>query len=118
MDVPPPTFEWFFGPNGNASLPSGVAVSTVTNNGTTYSSTLFFFLAEVSHAEIYTYRLRGNPRLEENTTIIVNMAQGIASESSSPPSTVNSVIVLSSTTLLVVFTSTTVMIALLCAILR
>ena len=118
LGVPPPTFEWFFGPNDNASLPSGVAVSTVMNNGTTYSSTLLFFLPEVSHAGMYTCRLRGNPRLEANTTITVNTVQGIASESSSPPSNFNSVIALSSAILLVVFTSTTILIALLCAILR
>ena len=33
-DVPSPTFRWSFGPNGNASLPSGVtSMATVLNSG-------------------------------------------------------------------------------------
>jgi hypothetical protein len=74
LGVSPPTFEWFFGPNANASLPSGVAVSTVTNNGTTYTSMLFFTPPKVSHTGTYTCRLRGNPRLKANTTVSVRTA--------------------------------------------
>ena len=67
----PPTFEWFFGPNATASLPSGVAVSSVMNNGTTYTSTLFFTPPKVFHTGTYTCRLGGNPRLEAYTKISV-----------------------------------------------
>ena len=60
-NVPPPTFEWFFGPHGNASLPSGVnpaATVWVPVISNTYSSTLQFSSAlNESHAGIYTCRL-------------------------------------------------------------
>ena len=71
LAAPPPTFEWFFGPNATASLPSGVAVSSVTNNGTTYTSTLFFIPLKVFHTGMYTCRLGSNPRLEAYTKISV-----------------------------------------------
>ena len=81
LGVPPPTFEWFFGPNGNASLPSGVTVSIiVTNNGTTYTSTIFF---SPPKAGTYTCRLGGNPRLEANAAITVNTDGGIFSRATS-----------------------------------
>ena len=70
-DVPPPSFEWFFGPT-NTSLPSGVTVSDVTNGRNTYTSTLQFSPLRESHAGIYTCRLGGNERLAANTKITVN----------------------------------------------
>lgn len=71
LAAPTPTFEWFFGPNATASLPSGVAVSSIMNNGTTYTSTLFFTPLKVFHIGTYTCRLGGNPRLEAYTKISV-----------------------------------------------
>ena len=49
---PPPSFEWFFGPE-NTSLPSGVAVSNVTNSSNTYSSTLLFSPLFEFHTGMY-----------------------------------------------------------------
>ena len=73
-DVPTPTFQWFFGPNGNDSLPSGVtppmATSNMSNpNGTyTYTSTLHFpRLSQRLHTGMYTCRI-GAGRLASSTT--------------------------------------------------
>ena len=58
-NVPPPSFEWFYGPHGNASLLSGVTpTATIRMSGNIYTSTLLFFptLTE-SHAGNYTCRL-------------------------------------------------------------
>ena len=56
--TPSPTFEWFFGPNSNAPLPSGLTTTaTVLNNGT-YTSTLQFSqLNQSLHTGNYTCRL-------------------------------------------------------------
>ena len=88
-NVPSPTFQWFFGPNGNASLPSGVipmatvlsssnntvynTTSNTTSNITinTYSSTLRFSPLSQSHTGMYTCRL-GAGRLINNAVVIVN----------------------------------------------
>ena len=57
--MPPPTFEWSFGPNGNAPLPSGMtATTTVFNsNNRAYTSTLQFSPLSQSHEGNYTCRL-------------------------------------------------------------
>ena len=71
-DVPPPFFEWFYGPHGNASLPSGVIPSaTVRMNGSIYSSTLLFLptLSE-SHSGNYSCRL-GAGRLVNSMEVSV-----------------------------------------------
>ena len=73
LNVPPPTFEWFFGPN-NSSLPSGVTVSPVTKHGNTYNSTLQFSPLLVNHAGIYKCQLGGNRKLAANTTLTVTAA--------------------------------------------
>ena len=72
-NVPSPTFEWFFGPNGNASLPSGVTpMATTFNNVDTYTSTLQFSpLSQSTHAGMYTCRL-GVGRLQKSTMVTVN----------------------------------------------
>ena len=72
-DVPSPNFEWFFGPNGNAPLPSGVApVETVLKSGYIYSSTLQFSpVLKESHAGNYTCRL-GAGRLVNSTVVSVD----------------------------------------------
>ena len=68
--VPFPTFEWFFGLNGNTSLPSGVMpMGTVLKSGYIYSSTLQFTpTLSHSHAGMYTCRL-GAGRLVNSTVV-------------------------------------------------
>ena len=58
--TPPPTFEWLYGPNGNAPLPSGLTQPTTEfNSGTrSYTSTLEFSqLSQSLHTGMYTCRL-------------------------------------------------------------
>ena len=70
-DVPPPTFEWYFGPD-NSSLPSGVtSPETTFDNVDTYTSTLQFSPLSQSHAGMYTCRL-GPGRLANSAMVIVN----------------------------------------------
>jgi hypothetical protein len=57
-NIPTPSFEWFFGPNGDASLPSGAApTSTNLQNNRTYTSSLQFSPLSQCHAGVYTCRL-------------------------------------------------------------
>ena len=74
-NVPPPTFEWFFGLNSSVSLPSGVIpIATVTassNDSITYTSTLEFSPLIQSHAGMYTCRL-GAGSLMNSTIVTVN----------------------------------------------
>ena len=69
--VPSPTIEWFFGPNSNASLPSGVTPTETVLNSRTYTSILQFSPLNQSHAGNYTCRL-GAGRLVNNNTVTVN----------------------------------------------
>lgn len=69
-DSPQPTFQWFFG-SANSSLPSGVTVSAVRNNGSTYISTLNISSLQESHSGMYMCQLSGNARLAANTTVNV-----------------------------------------------
>ena len=70
-DVPCPTFEWFYGPNGNASLPSGVT-PTFNFSGHTFTSTLQFSpILNESHTGNYTCRL-GAGRLISSTIVSVD----------------------------------------------
>ena len=58
-NILPPSFEWFYGPHGNNSIPSGVTpTATVQMSSNNYTSTLLFFptLTE-SLAGNYTCRL-------------------------------------------------------------
>ena len=67
-----PNFEWFFGPNGNAPLPSGAApMSTILRNGHTYTSSLQFSPLTECHTGMYTCRL-GVGILANSTMITVN----------------------------------------------
>jgi hypothetical protein len=69
-NVPSPSFEWFYGLHGNASLPSGLTpTATVLMSGNIYTSTLLFFpsLTE-SHTGNYTCRL-GAGRLVNSTVV-------------------------------------------------
>ena len=73
--IPPPRdmiFEWFFSPNGNASLPPGVTASHVTNISSNYTSTLEFSPLLPSHAGTYTCQLGGNQKLQKTAEISVN----------------------------------------------
>ena len=56
-NIPTPTFEWFFGPNGNASLPSGAIPMATVQTFNTFSSTLQFSLLSQSHSGMYVCRL-------------------------------------------------------------
>ena len=56
--MPPPTYEWFFGPNGNDPLPSGVTpTETVLGSDSIYRSILHFSPLSQSHTGNYTCRL-------------------------------------------------------------
>ena len=71
---PPPQdvmFEWFYGPNGNSLLPSGVTISATTNINSTYTSTLEFSPLLSSHAGKYTCRLGDNQNLQDSAEISV-----------------------------------------------
>ena len=72
LDIPSPTFEWFFGPNGNVPLPSDlIPTPTVLNSGT-YTSTLQISpLNQSLHTGNYTCRL-GAGRLVNSAMVIVN----------------------------------------------
>ena len=76
-NVPPPSFEWFHGPQGIASLPSGVIPTgtsmSMSNNpaSITYTSTLQFSLLNQSHEGNYTCRL-GAGRLANSMVVSVD----------------------------------------------
>ena len=62
---PPPqgmVFEWFFSPNGNSSLPTGVT-SDLINVGNSYTSILEFSPLLPIHAGLYTCQFGGNQKL-------------------------------------------------------
>ena len=69
-----PTFIWFFGPNSNGSLPSGVAPSeTTTSDNITYTSTLEFpKLSQSLHSGNYTCRLGPGKLVNSSTIDVVN----------------------------------------------
>ena len=71
QDIPSQPFKWFFGPNGNATLPSGVTI-TATNITISYTSTLQFSrLSQPLHTGNYTCRL-GAGRLVNSAMVTVN----------------------------------------------
>ena len=79
---PPPRdmiFEWFFGPNGNSSLPTGVITPDVTNISSNYTSTLEFSPLLPIHAGLYTCQFGGNQKLRKNASVTVNL-EGIFCE--------------------------------------
>ena len=55
--MPPPTFEWFYGPNGNAPVPSDLTPTATVLNSGTYTSTLQFSPLNQAHTGNYTCRL-------------------------------------------------------------
>ena len=69
-NIPTPNFEWFFGPNGDASLPSGVTLPVTVESGNTFTSTLHFSILSQSHSGTYACRL-GAGSLSNSTTINV-----------------------------------------------
>ena len=70
INVPSPTFEWFFGPN-NSSLPTGVTPMATVDNINTYTSTLQFSQLSESHEGMYTCQL-GPGRLANSAFVTVN----------------------------------------------
>ena len=71
-NIPSPTFEWFFGPNGDASLLSGLTPTETVLNSGTYTSTLQFSpLSQSLHTGNYTCRL-GAGSLVNSATVTVN----------------------------------------------
>ena len=70
-DIPSSIFEWFFGPNGNGPLPSGLTTTATVLSGGTYTSTLQFSPLSPSHTGNYTCRL-GAGSLVNSAVIIVN----------------------------------------------
>ena len=72
LNIPSPTFEWFFGPNGNAPLPSGLIPMATVLSGLTYTSTLQFSpLTQSLHTGNYTCRL-GAASLVNSAMVTVN----------------------------------------------
>ena len=72
-NIPTPNFEWLFGPNGDASLPFGVALPVTVESENTFTSTLHFSILSQSNSGMYTCRL-GAGRLSNSAIINV---QGI-----------------------------------------
>ena len=72
-NIPTPNFEWLFGPNGDASLPFGVALPITVESENTFTSTLHFSILSQSNSGMYTCRL-GAGNLSNSATINV---QGI-----------------------------------------
>ena len=72
-NIPTPNFEWLFGPNGDASLPSGTALPVTIESENTFTSTLHFSILSQSNSGMYTCRL-GAGSLSNSATINV---QGI-----------------------------------------
>ena len=70
-DIPALSFEWFFGPDGNAPLSSGAIPTDTVLSSNIYSSTLQFSPLSQSHAGMYTCRL-GPGRLVNGRMLQVN----------------------------------------------
>ena len=69
--IPPPTFEWFYGPNGNDPLPSGLTPTETVLSNRTYTSSLQFSPLSQSHTGNYTCRL-GAASLVNSAMVTVN----------------------------------------------
>ena len=69
--IPAPTFEWFYGPNGDVPLPFGLAAPETVLSSGTYTSTLQFSPLNQSHAGNYTCRL-GVGSLVNNNVLAVD----------------------------------------------
>ena len=75
--APTPTFQWFFGPNGNGSLPSGLITPATTSRIATdhtkiiYNRTLQLSPLSQSHTGMYTCRI-GAGRLVNSDVVAVN----------------------------------------------
>ena len=69
--IPSPTFEWFYGPDGNASLPSGLTSGATIFNGSTYTSKFEFSPLHQSFTGNYTCRL-GAGNLVNSNILTVN----------------------------------------------
>ena len=65
-NIPLPTFEWFYGPNSDAPLPSGLTPSATVFSSNTFTSTLQFSPLSQSHAGNYTCRLGAGGLVNSN----------------------------------------------------
>ena len=70
-NIPSPTFEWFYGPNGNAPLPSDLTPTPTVLNSGTYTSTLQFSPLSQSHTGNYICQL-GAGSLVNNAMVTIN----------------------------------------------
>ena len=75
-------FEWFYGPDSNLSLPSGVTVSNNKPNNNHYTSILQFSPLISSHAGMYTCQFGGNQRLQSNVKVSVSNCESLIINSS------------------------------------
>ena len=71
--IPSPTFEWFYGADGNASLPSGLTPGATTFNGSTYASKLEFSPLHQSFTGNYTCRLGAGNLVNSNMLTVTCM---------------------------------------------
>ena len=69
--VPTPNFQWFFDPNDDASLPSGLTPTATVLSNNIYTSTLQFSPLNQSHTGNYTCQL-GAGRLVNSDMVTVN----------------------------------------------
>ena len=69
--TPSPTFQWFFGPNGDAPFPSGLTPGPTVLSSGIYTSTLQFSPLSQSHTGNYTCRL-GAGSLVNSAMVTVN----------------------------------------------
>ena len=69
---PLPTFEWFFGPNGNTPLPSGLTPTPTLLSSGAYTSTLQFSPLSQSHAGNYTCQLGVGSLMNSNIISVVD----------------------------------------------
>ena len=64
--IPSPTFKWFYGSDGNASLPSGLTPGETTFDDSTYISKLAFSPLHQSQSGNYTCRLGAGNLVNSN----------------------------------------------------
>ena len=68
-----PTFEWFFGSNGDAPLPSGLNQPTTDLSTGTYTSTLQLSPLSQSHTGMYTCRLGAGSLVNSAMVTVMSM---------------------------------------------
>ena len=76
--TPSPIFEWFFGPNGNVPLPSGLTPTATVLSGGTYTSTLQFSPLSQSHQGNYTCQLGARSLVNSAMITLNGIAMSVA----------------------------------------